>query len=286
LKQILEQSSGLNLVTPKFCYWSDLPRITEQVQSIPAANLVSFTVIASGRNGFSDALQDLLVSARRFETLAFMFILPFSPERGTLPPIKRLSLPSMVWDYSPEDVERIWDFSLLQELDIPWHVLRQFLQSVSPKTLGHLKQIRVDDTCWESPYIGTHFDRFTKGKTFTKRFETLFQDRYDFQVLDIRCLLDIFDTSLIAQQGQSLGMLKFLDLSGFEADGFFSTISLSDFDLIQESCTRITKLDIGVNIIGGEVSCSQNESVSLLRILNSRATDYGLSRYHIWLPKS
>lgn len=59
--------------------------------------------------------------------------------------------------------------------------------------------------------------------------------------------------SLITRQGRSLKALKLLDLAGFEGEGILPTISHNDLGMVQRSCIRITKLDIGVNVIGGEV---------------------------------
>lgn len=65
---------------------------------------------------------------------------------------------------------------------------------------------------------------------------------------------------MIAKQGQSLRVLTILDLAGFETEGMFPTISLSDLKMVQQSCTRITKLDISNNVIG-------DETISFLNII-------------------
>ena len=76
--------------------------------------------------------------------------------------------------------------------------------------------------------------------------------------------LDSFDMSLIAKQGHSLRVLTILDLAGFEMEGMFPTLSLSDLRIVQQSCTRITKLDISVNVIRDEVSVLFSDRTSSL----------------------
>jgi hypothetical protein len=172
------------------------------------------------------------------------------PDGGRLPPIKALTLP--YWDDTSESANRIWDFSLLEDLEISWSGFRQFLKAVSPEDLGKLKRFRVDDTSWEPQSSLLDKSKF-ETELFTEQLQTLLKGRPDFQELDIRCLLSLFDMSLIARQGQSLRVLTILDLAGFEMEGMFPTMSLSDLRILQQSCTRITKLDIGINVIGNEV---------------------------------
>jgi len=255
LKKLLEESPDVGLNIHRCVYDQFLPGAVSQIRSIPATNLRSFKVSALGQSGYytsPHAFQDLLVASTRLETLKFLFILPFHPGSGRLPPIKSLALPTMPWNYSPDDVKRIWNFSRLQDFDIPGHVLRPFLESVPLEDLNQLKRLRVDDSCWPSGWPDP-VEQYSKDEALTRLLSKLLQNRCDFQELDIRCLLGLFDMSLITKQGHSMMALKLLDLAGFEGEGIFPTISLNDLKMVQHSCVRITKLDTGINIIGGEV---------------------------------
>lgn len=153
LKKALEDLPDIGLSIPKCVYDQSVPGAVSQIRSIPAANLVSFEVSATGQSGYHTsphAFQEFLVVSTRLETLKSRFMLPFHPGNGRLPPIKSLTLPAMSWNYSPEEVRRIWNFSRLQDLDIPGHLLRPFLKSVPPEDLTKLKRLRVDESCWHS----------------------------------------------------------------------------------------------------------------------------------------
>ena len=225
--------------------------VPSPVRSFPAANLVSFTVGLKGHNFRPvNNLQDFLAASTGLQKLTFEEKIPFLPDGSRLPPIKALNL--VYWDDTAETASRAWDFSVLEDLEISWTGFRQFLKTVSPKDLGKLKRFRVDDTSWEPQRSFLEKSTF-ELELFTEQLQLLLKDRHDFQELDIRCLLSLFDASLIAKQGESLRILTILDLAGFEMEGTFPTASLGDLRIIQQSCTRIAKLDIGINIIGDEV---------------------------------
>ncbi|KAH8769324.1 hypothetical protein BGZ57DRAFT_1006225 [Hyaloscypha finlandica] len=266
LKKVLEESPNLGLNVAYCGYKSDYIvnlfhdgpiEVASAVRSFPAANLLSFTVSILAQSGPVNNLQEFLAASTRLQTLRFESMDRFLPDGGRLPPIKALTLP--YWDDTSESASRIWDFSLLEDLEISWSGFRQFLKAVSPEDLGKLKRFRVDDTSWEPQSSLLDKSKF-ETELFTEQLETLLKGRNDFQELDIRCLLSLFDMSLIAKQGQSLRVLTILDLAGFEMEGIFPTMSLSDLKILQQSCTRIAKLDIGINVIG-------NETISFLNII-------------------
>ena len=215
-------------------------------RSIPAANLISLTAWTSGRGAVVEPLQDLLVASHCLETLTFKDMPGvFSPMRGRIPPIRRLALPGMIWPYTVNDVNMIWDFSRLEDLEIRWHVLGPFLESVTPKDLCQLKRLHVDKVYAEN-------DRLDKGegkryqKTVTRLLRNLLEVHCGFEDLDIKCLLHEFDISLIARQGRSLRVLKLLDSGGFYIGEQFPALSLSSLWMLQNSCLRINTLVLGV----------------------------------------
>ncbi|KAG4439672.1 hypothetical protein IFR05_004869 [Cadophora sp. M221] len=234
-----------------FHYWCDIPGTDRNTRSVPAASLVSFNALVSGQRGSVDLLQDLLSASLRLETLSFSFLIPSLPNGKRLPPIRKLTVPrDTIWNSSPEDVKQIWDFSLLENLDIPWSRLTQFLKTVPPEDLRCLKRLRVDDTCWIQVFNATAEVKFARDKLCTDLQQALLENRYDFEELDIRCVLDVFNMSLIPNQGQALRSVKLLDVVGSEGDGIFPTVSLIDLERIRDSCTLLAKLDIGVNVLG------------------------------------
>ncbi|PVH89447.1 hypothetical protein DL98DRAFT_524225 [Cadophora sp. DSE1049] len=270
---MLSESPQVGLSITEFSYWSDHPETVSKTQSVPSANLVSFKVNASGQSGSVDALQDLLVASRRLQTLIFTFIFPFLPANGRLPPIKHLILPEGTnWKYTPEAAQEIWDFSRLEVLQLPWRDLSPFLESVSPEQLGQLRYLRVDDSCWERSFLITPNEKYLQDKACTELQQALLETKDGFEELDIRCLLDMFDMSLIAKQGQFLRKLTILDVTGFEGAGTFPTVSRDDLDMIRCYCTRINQLDIGVNMFEDEIIRD--------------GTGYGLPRNYCRISKS
>lgn len=252
----MNASPNITLNISQFSYWIDIPGTIEAVHSIPTANLVSFTVVATGRTGSVAALQALLSASVHLQTLKFLNKMPFLSQGGRLPPMKSLSLPygESSWNYSSDNANLIWDFSRLEDLEITWQNLSPFLQSVSPRDLCRLKRLSVDGSCWEISYTMTPAEKYLKDKKCTELIEKLLEDRDDFEDLDVRCLLESFDMSLISAQRLSLKKLKILDVAGFVGDGMFPTVSLADLGAMRDSCLRITSLEIGINILGDDVS--------------------------------
>ena len=226
LKKVLEERPNLDLNVEYCGYKSDEVwnlhdgplEIPSPVRSYPAANLVSITVQILPQSGPVDNLQQFLAASTRLQTFTFDSAIRFLPEGGRLPPIRVLNLPD--WYETSESARRIWDFSLLEDLEITWSGFREFLKTVSPDDLGKLKRFRVDDTSWEPQCSFLDKSKF-EMELFTDQLQTLLKGRHDFQELDIRCLLDSFDMSLIAKQGHSLRVLTILDLAGFEMEGMF-----------------------------------------------------------------
>jgi hypothetical protein len=116
LKDVLEKPPKVNLIVSGTQEGRFVT--VNLVETFPASNLVSFSDIeAPLRTESSSGWQKLLASSRRLKTLGFAYIPSFDPTGERLPPIENLILlRGMYWNYSAKDVERVWDFSLLQDL--------------------------------------------------------------------------------------------------------------------------------------------------------------------------
>jgi len=254
LQSALNSLPHVSLCINNYKYPGDFgPYTAGHTMSIPATNLVSLTAWSMGNVAHVEPLQDLLVASQRLETLTLKYIPhPFSPTRGRLPPIRRLALPGTLWLYTLNDINKIWDFSQLEDLEIPWHILGSFLESVSPEDLCQLKRLRVGESIlkkdWREPGEAKRYQ-----ETLTHQLQILLEGRHDFEELDIKCLLSLFDISLIARQSRSLQVLKLFDTAHCEMEGPFPTVSLSSLRMLQTSCIYINSLDLGMNIIGDEV---------------------------------
>ncbi|EPE31949.1 hypothetical protein GLAREA_12031 [Glarea lozoyensis ATCC 20868] len=136
LNKVFKHSPNVGLIISQFAYRREAPRAAYAMRDMLAANIVEIGVEDSGDLSPSDNLQDLLIASTRIERVNFHFGLhnvipcPFDPRRGRLPPIKRLTFPEVYsWDYNPESMSQIWDFSQLQDLTIAWHLLGNFLNA-------------------------------------------------------------------------------------------------------------------------------------------------------------
>jgi len=254
LQSALNSLPHVSLCINNYTYPGDFgPYTAGHTMSIPATNLVSLTAWSMGNVAHVEPLQDLLVASQRLETLTLNYIPhPFCPTRGRLPPIRRLALQVALWSYTMDDVNKIWDFSQLEDLEIPWHKLGSFLESVSPEDLCRLKRLRVDESCWERDWKGPEEAKRYR-ETVTRQLQKLLEGRHDFEELDIKCLLSLFDISLVARQSRSLRVLKLFDTASFEIGWLFPTVSLGSLRMLQTSCIYINTLSLGMNIIGDEV---------------------------------
>jgi hypothetical protein len=224
--------------------------------SIPAASLISFTASFVSNTACVEPLQDLLVASHRLDTLIFKNIPhPFNAARGRLPPIKKLLLSGIYrWLDTPEDTPKTWDFSRLEELDISWHTVVSFLESVPLKDLSRLKRLEIDDSCWDDywqryPGPGEHYNADA-----TRLLRELLMLCHHFERLDIKCQLNSLDISLITSQGDSLRALRIFDFVTFETEGHVPTLSpTTDLEMLQSSCPRLTTLALGMSRIEQEV---------------------------------
>ncbi|KAH6684569.1 hypothetical protein B0J14DRAFT_573152 [Halenospora varia] len=238
------------------------PLYEEDAMLLPEGNLVSLTATAL-MTGIPDGrplidrkpLNDLLVASRNLETLIItQTVAPFSAAKGRLPPIKKLELPIQFWSPPiPAEMNEIWDFSRLEELDIPWANLSDFLGFVPLKAFAALKCFRIDDRCWmhrrlrfEAP------DELRDNELATQQIQALLESKSDFTELKLKCLLSMFDISCISRQ-TTLRKLELLDIQGSELfwmANMFPTISLYELRLIRSCCLRITSLALGFHVKG------------------------------------
>lgn len=66
------------------------------------------------------------------------------PGSRRLPPMKKLRLYQYPWTHSAEEVERLFDFSMLRKLTLKCVNVDLFLKSVHPRLLLHLEALKIE----------------------------------------------------------------------------------------------------------------------------------------------
>jgi hypothetical protein len=128
-----------------------------------------------------------------------------------------------------------------------------FPQVCSTGAAEQLKCLQIGEFSKNELWPSIHSDsEITGEKEFTKLLENLFHGRHDYEVLEIRCLLSLFDMSTIVRQGHSLRSLILSDVGCIETKTMFSTTNLVDLNSIQRSCVHLKRLDIGIGLASEE----------------------------------
>ncbi|KAF4991770.1 hypothetical protein FGRMN_7610 [Fusarium graminum] len=185
-------------------------------RSIPAELLTSLklansTPVLSTR---LHALKQLLVQATRLSTLCYEdrgqgTCFKFSCDEQ-MPPIKNLLLRSYDWQHTTEEVQKHWDFSGIQSLELISVPIFNFLNSVSFVDFTRLRTLHVDD-------YSAHLS--DKREDATIGLNMLVQDHIEaLEVLHVTCHTRLFQLEAITAHRNSLRVLRFRDHVGFSED--------------------------------------------------------------------
>ncbi|KAH6712431.1 hypothetical protein BKA61DRAFT_692348 [Leptodontidium sp. MPI-SDFR-AT-0119] len=224
------------------------------LKTFPASNMISLTVHNRGFGQSVRPLYQFLTSCVNLETLRLFDLNdPSQPPNGRLPPVKCLLLQVRSWPYTPEEVHHLWNFSRLQDLEIPWHILGLMSQTMPPADFTHLHRLRTEHT-WAG--IDRPIEEYTQYHEMRTRFLTAILQEApanQFRELDVKCHLPSFQISALSRHGRSLRILRLLDASGFEVDGSITpTTTTEDLAILQSTCPNLSEITLGINILSSK----------------------------------
>ncbi|KAH7348452.1 hypothetical protein BKA65DRAFT_476866 [Rhexocercosporidium sp. MPI-PUGE-AT-0058] len=222
---------------------------------------------------YTPPLQEFLASCTNLETLHLHDLMGvFEPDKGRLPPIQKLIMSPFQWQHTAEEAALIWDFSRLEDLEIPWKTL-DFLSGSAPlPNFKRLRRLKIEHT-WQGPDLSRPVEEVSENIKCTQFLDSILMQAPEdqFEYLDIKCHLPSFSISAITRHGQSLRVLKLLDTSGYEVDGYITpTITVLDLNTLQCSCPNITNLTLGVNIVS-----PQKPPKLYVPVTHDRVLDFG-----------
>lgn len=186
------------------------------IRSIPAELLASLklaspTPVLSTR---LNCLKQLLVQVQQLDTLCYEdrgqgTCFSFSPG-DKMPRINNLLLRSYDWQHTAEDVEKHWDFSGIQSLELISVPIFNFLKSVSLRDFSDLHTLHAED-------YSAHLS--DKREDATLALNVLVKDHVKaLEVLNVTCHTRLFQLDAIATHRNSLQILRLRDHVGFSED--------------------------------------------------------------------
>ncbi|KAH9214636.1 hypothetical protein DL95DRAFT_503169 [Leptodontidium sp. 2 PMI_412] len=135
LRQLLDWDDVASLLAG-CAQLDDLTASGNFLKTFPASNMISLTVQNRGFGQSVRPIYQFLTSCVNLETLRLFDLNdPSQPPNGRLPPVKCLLLQVRSWPYTPEEVHHLWNFSRLQDLEIPWHILGLMFRQCHQQTL-------------------------------------------------------------------------------------------------------------------------------------------------------
>ncbi|KAM0235583.1 hypothetical protein ACHAP5_009669 [Fusarium lateritium] len=186
------------------------------INSIPAELLVSLKLAnpAPVLSTRLQALKQLLVQATHLNTLCYEdrgqgTCLNFSPGER-MPPVSSLLLRSYDWHHTTEDVQKHWDFSDIQSLELISVPIFNFLSSVSFQDFAELRTLHVED-------YSAHLS--DKREDATIGLNLMVKDHIKaLEILYITCHTRLFQLEAISAHRNSLRVLRLRDHIGFSED--------------------------------------------------------------------
>jgi hypothetical protein len=127
-----------------------------------------------------------------------------------MPPVSSLLLRSYDWHHTTEDVQKHWDFSEIQSLELISVPVFNFLSSVSFQDFTELRTLHVED-------YSAHLS--DKREDATIGLNILIKDHIKaLELLHITCHTRLFQLEAIAAHRNSLRVLRLRDHVGFSED--------------------------------------------------------------------
>ncbi|KAM5347125.1 hypothetical protein ACJ41O_010130 [Fusarium nematophilum] len=161
-----------------------------------------------------NSLKRLLLESSRLKTLHYEdrgqgTNFKFQPGER-MPAFTNLLLRSYDWCHTAEDVQKHWDFSRIESLELVSVPVFQFLKSVAFNDLSSLHTLHVEDY---SAHLADEREDATAGLHLLVR-----NHIRALEVLDITCHTHLFPLDAIRTHGKSLQVLRFRDHIGFSED--------------------------------------------------------------------
>ncbi|KAF5719208.1 hypothetical protein FGLOB1_1284 [Fusarium globosum] len=161
-----------------------------------------------------NSLKQLLVQSRQLKALRYEdrgqgTCFKFSPGER-MPPIVNLMLRSYDWSHTAEDVQKHWDFSKIQSLELISVPIFNFLRSVPFRDFSALHTLHVED-------YSAHLS--DKREDATIGLNLLVKDHIEaLEILNMTCHTRLLQLESIAAHQRSLQVLRLRDHVGFSED--------------------------------------------------------------------
>ena len=218
-----------------------------RMPSVPFENVVSISTWKRWSHTNVETLQQFAAESPILQSLELHSMTKvFLPSGPRLPPIKKLSLISCDWKYSPAAVESIWDFSHLTSLTIisDTNTNEKFFLSLPRDALRNLKELKVTQS---------HNDPSDHG--LTPELHHFISNAADLTSIDITCDVKQLNINSLMDQWTQLRVLKIHDYTGFGANAeVCPTISIADLTKLQECCTKLRELSLDLDTRTCDVS--------------------------------
>lgn len=193
-----------------------------------------------------NSLKQLLLLSRRLETFHYEdrgqgTNFKFSPSER-MPALKELVLKSYDWNHSREDVNRNWDFSRLESLDLVSVPIFNFLVSVNFSDLANLQRLHCEDY---SAHQATD-----KRQDATRGLHLLVKKHIRaLHSLSLTCHISSFPLDGILAHASTLRSLRFRDHVGFgEEDRRCPTLWPADLETLGRQLPFVHTLEIDMDI--------------------------------------
>lgn len=229
--------------------WSlDLDLITP---SIPRTNIVSITTKTPRFNPYSilflEPFRRLAAASPNLRSLEFQGMkYPFSVSGPRISPIKHLKMVKCFWNYSDADVNKIWDFSQLESLEVDDDCSARFFSSLSREALPCLKTLKVNQGYHNSLGVG-----------MAREIHHFVSKATGMRSIDVVCDFPVFNIGSLIDGWQELRTLKIHDYIGFGQRGQASncpTILAKDLTRLQLFCPRLRELSLDMDTKTCDVS--------------------------------
>ena len=152
-----------------------------------------------------------------------------------------------------KETQLLWDFSRLEDLQVPLHILGHMAQSMSLSSFSRLHRLKV-----EHVWVGIDMDDYIMYHDTRTQFLNSVMHHVpanQIEEIDLKCHLPSLSIHALSRHGHSLQVLHLLDASGFEVDGTVTpTTSITDLEILRSTCPNLKVATLGINVQSADVS--------------------------------
>lgn len=190
------------------------------------------------------SLKDLLIASSKLETFHYIdrgqgTHFKFEPGER-MPAFKNLSMKCYDWNHEQADVNRHWNFTQLESLELHYVPLYPFLSSVNFNMFHNMRELRLDD------YSAHLADQ--RGEATVLLHKLVRDHLRDLRVLCITVHTRLFPLDAITMHAKTLEELRFRDHVGFgEDDCRCPTLWADDVIILSEALVNIRRLELDMD---------------------------------------